>query len=642
MQSIKNANLKSIKIWLPILFITVLLAAYLINLTGWFIFDDEGEYLYQVWRMSSFGEHPYRDFLTPQLPVYLYLGAAVMKLGDGSLWVMRFYSVALAFTSALLLFFAAKKHHSLLAGLVAMTLFLLHSDVYKEMRIFRNEPLFILFVTLGVVLATWPKSGPKPHSMILSGISFGLATMVKLFGLLPAGGIGMWLLWDAWVVKRPFPKLVRLIIAYILPIFLVLLLISGAFSLWSPHFFDLVLGHHLAQGSDEAFLSVLLRQIGLFGTYFMFYPVLLGLTFVSAILGFVRGDVRGRWAWQLPTAFALLILSRQFGQRHFMYLLPAIILLSSWLLADLLNGRYRWWGRSIAAISLLLICIPFIQKNVYRGSWVDTETERLVTLIEENTSPHDTILTDDIGLAFYAQRPTTYSGAALSHGAVTSGQITGEILIDEIVATDTRLVGVDSSLLTGNHMVFLRDYPRFHRFLNNNFSYLGRFDRDFQSVEFWVRDGTQPFNTEDVYQFEYENGTKFGETISLLGYSIEKEQLTPGETLNFEIIWTSSAPADNYWSVFAHFVHDETGEILGQQDKVSYNGVYPPNRWWPEQIIDDQFAIHIPEDAAAGSYHINLGMYDWQTGERLNLYTINDEEISNGVLQLNTPIMIVR
>ena len=53
----------------------LLLMGYLFNLTGWRIHDDEGEYLYQLWRMTL-GESPYRDFLTPQLPVFLYAGSA--------------------------------------------------------------------------------------------------------------------------------------------------------------------------------------------------------------------------------------------------------------------------------------------------------------------------------------------------------------------------------------------------------------------------------------------------------------------------------------------------------------------------------------------------------------------------------------
>ncbi len=635
----KFSDLKSVRTWVPVILIAFLLAGYLVNLTGWRMSDDEGEYLYQAWRMASFGEMPYRDFMTPQLPVFLYLGAGVMKLAAESFWAMRFYSVLLTFASAILLFLAARRHHSLLAGLLALTLFLVHPDVFTEMRLFRNEPLFIFFMTLGVVLATWPKTEPKMRLLAFSGVSFGLGTMVKLFGLLPVGGIGMWLLWEAWRVKRPFSLLMRQVVAFVVPLVLVLLLFAGGFFWLSPQFFHQVLGHHLMQGSQEPFLAILSRQLGVFAWYLSLYPVLLITVLVSVVLGFRLGDVRRRWAWQLPTACVLLFLSRELLPHHFMYLLPAIILLASWLLADLVNGRYRWWGRLVGAAAILLIIIPVLLKDVDQVSWVETDTETLVSLIQEHTEAQDYIMVDDIGLAYYARRPTTYSGAALSHGAITSGQITGEILIDEIIETDARLVAVEVSVLTGWHLIFLRDYPRFHRFLESNFSYAGQFRRDYQLIDVWVREGDKPLDGADRYTIDYADGTRFGESMTLLGYSFQDTELVPGEPFDFTLYWTSSAPADRNWSVFAHLIYDETGEIVGQHDKVPYNEIYPPKRWWPDEVVDDTFTISIPEDAAEGSYHLSVGMYDWHTGERLSLFTAHDVQIPDNVRQLDTPIM---
>ena len=117
----------------------ILLVAYLYNLTGWLIYDDEGEYLYQVWRMSD-GALPYRDFLTPQLPVFLFLGSFLMSIAGPSLLAMRLLSITLAFISAMMLFIAGRKHSSsLLVGLLAAVLFLLHADVFKETPNFQER-----------------------------------------------------------------------------------------------------------------------------------------------------------------------------------------------------------------------------------------------------------------------------------------------------------------------------------------------------------------------------------------------------------------------------------------------------------------------------------------------------------------------
>ena len=603
--------------WLVVPVVLVLLIAYLYNLTGWRIFDDEGSYLYQVWRITQ-GEMPYRDFMTPQLPVYLYSGAAIMSLFGPSLLAMRLWSVALAFGSGLLLYLAGRKHHSVWMGLLALLLFLLHQDVFKELRIFRNEPLFIFFVTAGLVIATWSPS-PRKTLLAIAGVAFGLGTMVKLFGLLPVGGVGLWLLWEGWREKRPFAQIIQHGLWLGVPLLLVVGLIAGGFLLIEPTFFDLTLGHHLAQGAEQESTEVVGRQLGLYADYFRFYPVLLSLVIGSAVSGVVRWDARQRWAWQLPMVLAFIVLTRQFGTRHFMLLLPAICLLAAWLLVELLNGRFAWWGRAFAGLSLLAILIPFLAQNIYRAQWDDTVTQPIVEIITEHTDPDEFILVDDVGLAFYAQRPTTYAGAALSHGAISSGQISTPLLIENIMEDNVRLVLIDTSLLTGNHIIFLHDYPAFRRFLARNFDYLGNYRRDFQEIDVWVRPADRLFDAQDVVEIPEQDGTQFGERMTLAGYALPEKTAVPGDWVNLTLFWTAEGAANNYWSVFVHLV-DPSGEVVAQHDKVPYDGVYPPIRWYPNVIVDDAYAIQVPADAPPGTYRLAVGMYDWITGERLALF----------------------
>jgi hypothetical protein len=419
----------------------------------------------------------------------------------------------------------------------------------------------------------------------------------------------------------------------------VLLLFVLVFSLVSSDFFDLVLGHHVEQGSGQSLAAILGDKIGLFGRYFALYPLFVGLAIISAIAGFIQDDARQRWAWQLVTVSSFLILSRQLGQRHFMYLLPVISLLVGWLLANGLSGQYRWWGRLGAVIAIVVVTIPWLQLNADRASWRDEQTQPIVDFIQANTEESDHILTDDIGLAFYARRPTTYSGAALSHGAVTSGQITGEGLINEMVEDDTRLVIVDQSLLTGNHLVFLRDYPRFRRFLEQNFQLVDIARRDFQELALWSRDGDQEWIKDDTFEVENQDGSRFGENIRLLGYSIENDELKPGNKLEITLYWQAEGAAERYWSVFVHLLGPD-GELVGQHDKVPYDGLYPPNRWWPGQIINDRFTIEVPMDAAEGEYSLSIGMYDHLTGERLQLTDRFGQPAVNNQIELAKKVQI--
>jgi hypothetical protein len=322
-----------------------------------------------------------------------------------------------------------------------------------------------------------------------------------------------------------------------------------------------------------------------------------------------------------------------------MYLLPSLSLLAAELLVDGLADP-RWRSRVLGGMALLAILVPALDTNIRRAGKVDTDTERVVDLIMESTDPGDTILADYIGLAFYSQRPTTYSGAAVSHGAVTSGQITSKVLIDELVAANARLVVVDQSLLTTSHLVFLRDYPVFHRFLEANFERAHRVRRDYQELDLWLRDAARPFVTEDKVLIEQPDGTRFGETMTLLGYSGPAGPLTSGGQLVFTLFWTSDGPADRRWSVFTHLIGPD-GSLVGQHDKVAYDLLYPTDRWWPGVIIDDSYSVDIPSDAPEGEYRIAVGMYDWQSGDRLPLRTAEGDPVPDNGLWLRQTVSIV-
>ena len=619
----------------------ILMVGYLYNLTGWLIYDDEGEYLYQVWRMTE-GLLPYRDFLTPQLPIFLFLGSFLMSLAGPSLLAIRLFSVLLAFFSAVMLIIAGRKHSgNLIVGLLAAVLFLLHADVFKETRIFRNEPLFLAFVTAGLVAATWSNSEDNKKYLMGGGILFGLATLVKLFGILPAAGVALWLIWDAIQKRDRIKTVIQSLLLLLIPLVVTVLVLSLVFLLIEPSYLNQTLVHHLSQGSGESLLNNLLEKVDLFGFYFGLYAIFLIVAIGSGAVGLRTKDHRSRWIWQIPTALAFFMLSRELGQRHFMFLIPAMSLLVGWALGSALSGRYRWYGRLASLIVLGLILVPWLRLNIDRSSWLDKDTVKVIEAINALSPEGSPILSDDIGLAFYSRRPTTYSGAALSHGAATSGQISGEQLISEIVEDNVKLVIVDESLLTGNHMVFLGDYPRFHRFLENNFDYTKQIRRDFQELAVWTRKAEQPWIAKDVLDIstELNDDNRFGSSIELLGYTLGNPEFNPGDIIELTLFWKAKGAADNYWSVFTH-LRSPNGSIIAQHDKVPYDGLYPPDRWSAGQIIDDKYFIQIPDDLEPGEYPIFVGLYDHLTGKRLLLTSSAGSAVPNSELRLPVNIVV--
>jgi hypothetical protein len=112
------------------------IGAYLIN-------DDEEGYLYAAWRISA-GQVPYRDFITPQLPVFLYPGALLIALFGRSTELLRTESAALAVLAGGFTYLAGRRLFGPLAGLTAIALLLLQSDIFRVARAFRPEASMLM------------------------------------------------------------------------------------------------------------------------------------------------------------------------------------------------------------------------------------------------------------------------------------------------------------------------------------------------------------------------------------------------------------------------------------------------------------------------------------------------------------------
>jgi len=104
----------------------------------------------------------------------------------------------------------------------------------------------------------------------------------------------------------------------------------------------------------------------------------------------------------------------------------------------------------------------------------------------------------------------------------------------------------------------------------------------------------------------------FNNQISLIGINIEPTVIN--NTIQFDLIWQSEQAVDINYTVFIHLLN-ENDEIIEQSDGQPTNGVYPTSAWFPsEQIIDSR---QWTTSAPAGTYRLQIGLYDLQTGLRL-------------------------
>ncbi len=108
------------------------------------------------------------------------------------------------------------------------------------------------------------------------------------------------------------------------------------------------------------------------------------------------------------------------------------------------------------------------------------------------------------------------------------------------------------------------------------------------------------------------------EQLSLTGYSLQSDQLQPGDKLELTLFWHANGPAQRPYTVFNHLT-DESGGLVAQQDNWPVDGSWPPTCWRSNDLIIDSYSISLPENLQPGPYTLFTGLYDASTNKRLLL-----------------------
>lgn len=117
-----------------------------------------------------------------------------------------------------------------------------------------------------------------------------------------------------------------------------------------------------------------------------------------------------------------------------------------------------------------------------------------------------------------------------------------------------------------------------------------------------------------------------GEHIELVGWDLPDSltQAAPGDVFDITLYWRADALLTTDYSVFAHLV-DELGIVQAQNDSHPARGLRPTSRWLPGEVIADPHRLVIPTGLAPGRITLEVGMYDYASGERLPLTFVSRE-----------------
>lgn len=107
---------------------------------------------------------------------------------------------------------------------------------------------------------------------------------------------------------------------------------------------------------------------------------------------------------------------------------------------------------------------------------------------------------------------------------------------------------------------------------------------------------------------------RFNEQIGLVETAVSTN--VTDQTISFDLIWESVASVDINYTVFVHLLTPD-GEIVEQRDAQPTDGVYPTSAWEVgERIVDHRAWV---TSAPPGTYLLQIGLYDLQTGTRLSV-----------------------
>jgi len=109
---------------------------------------------------------------------------------------------------------------------------------------------------------------------------------------------------------------------------------------------------------------------------------------------------------------------------------------------------------------------------------------------------------------------------------------------------------------------------------------------------------------------------RFGGVIRLAGYALDPAAAPRGTAVRVTLYWQASGLRSADGRVFLHLV-DAKGNTVAQADGPPGSTAEPTSTWEPGQVVTDVHTLALPATLPAGTYHLQVGLYALQTGDRL-------------------------
>lgn len=118
----------------------------------------------------------------------------------------------------------------------------------------------------------------------------------------------------------------------------------------------------------------------------------------------------------------------------------------------------------------------------------------------------------------------------------------------------------------------------------------------------------------------FPNATRidFDGKVALLGYSLDRRSVRPGESFTLRTYWTPLGPTDFDYRIFAHVSPSgDPATIWARTTHGPVNDTRPLSSWLPGEIVVDERVLTLDPHTPPGVYELQLGWFGKPSSRRL-------------------------
>lgn len=160
-------------------------------------------------------------------------------------------------------------------------------------------------------------------------------------------------------------------------------------------------------------------------------------------------------------------------------------------------------------------------------------------------------------------------------------------------------------------------------------------DHVLAQVEILARDRLFSLPSSIAYPLDY----RLGSVVHLRGFDIGARAAQPGDTIPLTLYWQADGPTDLGYTVFVHLIGPD-GAAHGQVDRQPAGGAAPTHSWARGQVVIDEMALPVLDDAPPGTYHIAMGLYNQDNAVRTVVYDATGIELPNRQIVLPIEVTV--